>query len=87
VSPRFLPASVAASLLFIFLDIFAIGQILFHLRKEGQRLSMALKDMKSMQAIALLLLELLTVVPSLMRNNLLVRFIPLSIGSLIVLCE
>jgi len=48
---------------------------------------MALKDMKSMQAIALLLLELLTVVPSLMRNNLLARFIPLSIGSLIVLCE
>ncbi|RDB22494.1 hypothetical protein Hypma_010137 [Hypsizygus marmoreus] len=85
---HFLPTALVSSLLYIFLEIYSLLRLASLIKpgpdRQSHRLS-RMKDFRIGRAISLLLLELLTIVPSVKHFTILADFIPLSIGALIVL--
>ncbi|KAK0206604.1 hypothetical protein DFS33DRAFT_602536 [Desarmillaria ectypa] len=82
---RVLPISLAASSVFLFLEIYVIGRtlLLTHSYIQGQR--EWLGDIHVVQACSLLVFDLMTVLPCAVPIGVLGEFIPFSIGSVIVL--
>ncbi|KAK0468409.1 uncharacterized protein EV420DRAFT_1504326 [Desarmillaria tabescens] len=82
---KVLPLSLAASSVFLMLEIYVIGRtlVLTHSHTQGQR--EWLGDIHVVQACSLLVFDLMTVLPSAVFIGVLGEFIPLSIGSVLVL--
>lgn len=86
----FLATALASSLIAMFLECYVLLQFCFLLTRRATLASQrpaALYDRRIGKALSLLLLEVLTIGPSAVHITLLADFVPLSIGSLIVLCK
>jgi len=85
---HFLPTALATSLMTLILEFFIIFRLGMIIRLQrgltGER-GLVLTDYRIIQGLCLLLLDLLTIVPSAKHISVLADFIPLSIGALIVL--
>lgn len=84
-----LPTSLTVSLIFILLEgytIFRFWSLLVpgFLRFDHQVVS--IRDFRIFRGTALLLFELLTLVPSAIHTNIIADFLPYSIGALLVIC-
>ncbi|KAJ7700137.1 hypothetical protein B0H17DRAFT_1048752 [Mycena rosella] len=81
---HFLPASLVSSILYFSLEVYAIARVMLLL---ASKLSMreVIRDIRVLRPAALLLLELLTLVPSAVFTNIVAEFVPFSIGAVAVL--
>ncbi|KAF5369950.1 hypothetical protein D9758_001008 [Tetrapyrgos nigripes] len=85
---HFLPASLVTSILYILLELIVLGRFWFLLASESFSRHggwSTLYDLRILRTLSLLLLDGLTIVPSAIVTNTLGEFIPLSIGSIILL--
>lgn len=67
------------------IEVWAIGRILTLTFGQSRHVFVWLGDFRVRQAFSLLLLELLTMVPSALFTGILGEFIPFSLGAVIVL--
>lgn len=81
---RFLPTSLVGSILNIVLELYIIIRIL-SLMKPPRLQRAAIQDTLLVQAGGLLLFDLLVFVPGAILTNLIIEFIPFSVGALTVL--
>ncbi len=69
------------------IEVYAIGRILSLTYSQSQHALVWLGDFRVRRAFSLLVLELLTMVPSALFTGVLGEFLPFSIGAVIVLRE
>lgn len=84
----FLPTSLASSFIFLAIEAYTIGRLIFLTSPPFLTVKHqfeAFKDNRVKQALSLLVLEVLTAVPSAISTSLIADFIPFSIGALFVL--
>jgi hypothetical protein len=81
-----LAISLVSSLIYIVLEGYTIFRLWFLLFPRVVQLR-TLTDFRLRRAIALLLFELLTIVPAAVETNIIGDFLPFSTGTLIVLCQ
>ncbi|KAJ6599026.1 hypothetical protein DFH09DRAFT_1388703 [Mycena vulgaris] len=77
---HFLPASLVSSILYFSLEVYAIARVMLLL---ASHLNMrdVIRDIRVLRPVALLFLELLTLVPSAVFTNIVAEFVPFSIGA------
>ena len=80
-----LELSLTLSFVYSLLEVYAIGRILSLTYSQSRHVMNWLGDQPVLQSFSLLILELLTVVPSAIFTGILGEFIPFSIGTIIVL--
>ncbi|KAJ7228611.1 hypothetical protein GGX14DRAFT_413912 [Mycena pura] len=81
---HFLPASLISSILYFALEVYAVARIMLFL-SSGAPMRIVIQDIKVLRPLALVLLELLTLVPAAVFTNTVAEFIPFSIGAVAVL--
>jgi len=85
---HYLPASLTSSLIYIILEVYAIGRLGSFVAPSfftiWHQIAL-LQDIRVLRPVSLLLLDLLTIVPSAVFTNILGDFLPFSLGSLVVL--
>jgi len=81
---HFLPASLISSILYFALEVYAIARIMLCL-SSGAPMRIVIQDIKVLRPLSLVLLELLTLVPSAVFTNTVAEFVPFSIGAVAVL--
>ncbi|KAJ7068315.1 hypothetical protein C8F01DRAFT_603970 [Mycena amicta] len=81
---HFLPASLVSSILYFSLEVYAIARMIL-LISSGANMRKVLRDIRVLRPLALVLLELLTLVPSAVLTNIVAEFVPFSIGAVAVL--
>ncbi|KAF7292444.1 hypothetical protein HMN09_01228500 [Mycena chlorophos] len=81
---HFLPASLVSSILYFSLEVYAIARMILFL-SAGSQMRTVIRDLRVVRPLALVFLELLTLVPSAVFTNVLAEFIPFSIGAVAVL--
>ncbi|KAJ7095429.1 hypothetical protein B0H15DRAFT_829541 [Mycena belliarum] len=81
---HFLPASLVSSILYFSVEVYAIARVMLLLSTNlGMR--DVVRDVRVLRPVALLFLELLTLVPSAVFTNIVAEFVPFSIGAVAVL--
>ena len=84
---HFFPTAILLSLLNLVLEVYVIGRLFslsapaFLSRKDRLR---ALGDIRSLRASSLLILDLLTIVPSAVFFNILSEYLPFAVGAILV---
>ncbi|KAJ7682761.1 hypothetical protein DFH06DRAFT_1162063 [Mycena polygramma] len=81
---HFLPASLVSSILYFSLEVYAIARIMLILASNVQ-MRRVIQDNRVLRPLALIFLELLTLVPSAVFTNTIAEFVPFSIGAVAVL--
>ncbi|KAJ7781198.1 hypothetical protein B0H16DRAFT_1497416 [Mycena metata] len=81
---HFLPASLVSSILYFSLEVYAIARVMLFLASSVQ-MRHAIQDIRVQRPMALIFLELLTLVPSAVFTNTIAEFVPFSIGAVAVL--
>ncbi|KAJ7507856.1 hypothetical protein B0H11DRAFT_147150 [Mycena galericulata] len=81
---HFLPASLISSILYFSLEVYAIARVML-LLSVGLKMRDVVRDIRVLRPVALLFLELLTLVPSAVFTNVVAEFVPFSIGAVAVL--
>lgn len=81
---HFLPASLISSILYFALEVYAVARIMLFL-SSGAPMRIVIQDIKVLRPLALVLLELLTLVPAAVFTNTVAEFVPFSIGAVAVL--
>jgi len=81
---HFLPASLVSSILYFSLEVYAIARVML-LLATGLKMRDVVQDIRVLRPVALLFLELLTLVPSAVFTNTVAEFVPFSIGAVAVL--
>ncbi|KAF7352757.1 hypothetical protein MVEN_01242000 [Mycena venus] len=80
----FLPASLVSSILYFSLEVYAIARMMLIL-SSGAQMRQVIRDNRVVRPLALIFLELLTLVPSAVFTNTIAEFLPFSIGAVAVL--
>ncbi|KAJ7179097.1 hypothetical protein C8R46DRAFT_1187538 [Mycena filopes] len=81
---HFLPASLVSSILYFSLEVYAIARVMLFLSSHVQ-MRRVIQDIRVQRPLALIFLELLTLVPSAVFTNTVAEFVPFSIGAVAVL--
>ncbi|KAJ7638854.1 hypothetical protein FB45DRAFT_904066 [Roridomyces roridus] len=81
---HFLPASLVSSLLYFSLEVYVIARVVLFLSVD-RKMGSIIQDTRVLRPVSLLLLELLTLVPSAVPTNIVAEFVPFSIGAVAVL--
>ncbi|KAJ7276443.1 hypothetical protein B0H12DRAFT_1085465 [Mycena haematopus] len=81
---HFLPASLVSSMLYFSLEVYAIARMMLLLSPNSQMIAV-IRDSRVVRPIALIFLELLTLVPSAVFTNTVAEFVPFSVGAVAVL--
>ncbi|KAJ7047328.1 hypothetical protein C8F04DRAFT_1058432 [Mycena alexandri] len=81
---HFLPASLVSSILYFSLEVYAIARVMLFLASNAQ-MRHVIQDIRVQRPMALIFLELLTLVPSAVFTNTIAEFVPFSIGAVAVL--
>ncbi|KAJ7368346.1 hypothetical protein DFH08DRAFT_831157 [Mycena albidolilacea] len=81
---HFLPASLVSSILYFSLEVYAIARMMLLLSSNAQ-MRQIIRDNRVVRPVALIFLELLTLVPSAVFTNTVAEFVPFSVGAVAVL--
>ncbi|KAF7301710.1 hypothetical protein MIND_00736600 [Mycena indigotica] len=81
---HFLPASLVSSILYFSLEVYAIARMILFLSSNAH-MRKVIQDVRVLRPLALVLLELLTLVPGAVFTNIVAEFVPFSIGAVAVL--
>ena len=90
VAYSFAPTGLASSLALILAELYLVARFIFFIFPKGLGLFNQLDllgDSRMYRTLSLLLLEALTITSATGPTNLLVDFVPFSIGAVVVLCE
>ncbi|KAJ7771413.1 hypothetical protein DFH07DRAFT_804308 [Mycena maculata] len=81
---HFLPASLVSSLLYFSFEVYALARVML-LLSVNLKMREVVQDIRVSRPVALLFLELLTLVPSAVFTNTVAEFVPFSVGAVAVL--